>query len=130
MHDITRFCFCAYPHCPCLSLFLTWRFSFSIFPISTPPDQNLLQNVHDRFLAKQRPSVPFSFVQKLIRNKKVRILVVGGSAWSKVSDPSTRVNEGDMLHIHSQTYADEAMQSELYDAPRLMVTEREATNLR
>eukprot|EP00961_Rhodomonas_salina_P058874 790814-Rhodomonas_salina.1 len=55
----------------------------------------------DKFLLQERPSIPFSLVQKLIRTKKVR---VQGSdkQWSKISSPAAVLEAGASVHVYSK----------------------------
>lgn len=68
-------------------------------------------------------------IQKLIRNKKVRLRTADGE-WSYIKDPSKRLLEGDVLHVHSKTYAEEEWMSDLYETPRLVVTDKQVADLK
>jgi 23S rRNA-/tRNA-specific pseudouridylate synthase len=59
----------------------------------------------DRFLAEHRPGIPFSFVQKLIRLRKVRIQNHAG-AWIRESDPARRLGTGEHVCVHSRLFAE------------------------
>ena len=58
----------------------------------------------DRFLAEQSPGVPFSFVQKLIRTRKVKVLERDG-AWMRERDHARRLVPGQLVQVHSQLFA-------------------------
>jgi 23S rRNA pseudouridine955/2504/2580 synthase len=60
----------------------------------------------DRFLAEQRPNVAFSFVQKLIRTRRVRIQDTNG-AWIRETDCAHRLQEGQLVQVHSSLYAED-----------------------
>jgi len=59
----------------------------------------------DRFLAESRPGVPFSFVQKLIRMRKVRIQGSDG-VWVREKDSARRLEAGELVRVHSQLFAE------------------------
>ena len=59
----------------------------------------------DRFLAESRPGVPFSFVQKLIRMRKVRIQS-GDGVWVREKDSARRLKAGELVRVHSQFFAE------------------------
>jgi len=59
----------------------------------------------DRFLAEQRPGVPFSFVQKLIRTRKVRVQRSDG-AWVREKNAARRLVEGERVCVHSRLFAE------------------------
>ena len=58
----------------------------------------------DRFLAEQSTALPFSFVQKLIRTRKVKIQEPDG-AWARERDSARRLEPGQLVHVHSQLFA-------------------------
>lgn len=78
----------------------------------------------DKFLLQERPSIPFSLVQKLIRTKKVR---VQGSdkQWSKISSPAAVLEAGASVHVYSKTYR-EAEPEDLRDRNLVMTKNQEA----
>ena len=57
----------------------------------------------DRFLAERRPGVPFSFVQKLIRLRKVSVQNSSG-VWQRVRDPARRLDAGERVCVHSRLF--------------------------
>lgn len=57
----------------------------------------------DRFLAEQRPGVPFSFVQKLIRMRKVRIQKSDG-VWVRETTPGRHLDEGMLVRVYSKLF--------------------------
>lgn len=59
----------------------------------------------DRFLAESRPGVPFSFVQKLIRMRKVRIQGSDG-VWLREKNSARRLEAGELVRVHSQLFAE------------------------
>ena len=61
----------------------------------------------DRFLAGQSPGVPFSFVQKLIRMRKVRIENNDG-VWLRETSPGRHLEAGVRVRVHSKLFAEGA----------------------
>ena len=57
----------------------------------------------DRFLAEQRPGVPFSFVQKLIRMRKVRIKSSNG-VWVRETTPGRHLDTGMLVRVYSKLF--------------------------
>ena len=58
----------------------------------------------DRFLAEQSTALPFSFVQKLIRTRKVKIQERDG-VWAREKDSARRLEPGQLVHVHSKLFA-------------------------
>jgi len=61
----------------------------------------------DRFLAGHSPGVPFSFVQKLIRMRKVRIENSDG-VWSRETSPGRHLEAGVRVRVYSKLFAEGA----------------------
>lgn len=83
----------------------------------------------DKVLARERPSLPFSIIQKLIRNKKVSILRPATGEWARVKEPNYRVEGGETLRVHSKAFIESFGEPAIVEAPRLLLTEREKSDL-
>ncbi|EKX53687.1 pseudouridine synthase protein, RluA family [Guillardia theta CCMP2712] len=75
------------------------------------------------------PAISKSLVHKLVRTRKIRVHREG--EWKRTSDPALRLEEGQQIHVYSQSYADSiALSKDENDNKNLIMTEAEMQRLR